>query len=224
MTTKPATIRALTICQPYPFLIVTPAEQLPPGFEPKRCENRVWRHPFRGELLIHAGLSTEWMPDNWPMADYPIVRGAALGVCDVLDCVAIEQANGKPVVSQPVAEKYPWLTSHVHAEGPFGFLLSNVRRFREPYPLSGQRGFFDVEIDLELRALLDHAEPIADPFAAPINWRERLLSMPDAEFERIMSEQFAAGHFLHSIYREKGRPAVITFLINKLTRQPEPVR
>lgn len=218
------TIRALTIFQPFAALIVTPSSELPVGQVSKRIENRRWRTEYRGPLLIHAGLSTEWLSE-WPVNEFPIVRGAILGIAELLDCVLIEQAKGKPVVSLAIANRWPWLLTHPHAEGPWGFVLGNVRRFRDPVPYSGAQQIWNVPSDnLLVSQAIATAEPIADPFAAPVNHRERLLSMTDADFHRVMAEQFPTDHFLHGVYRTKGRDAVLTFLITKLSRQPEAAR
>ena len=45
-------MKALTICQPYPHLIML-------GEKP--VENRTWATSYRGPLAIHAGKSRQWL-------------------------------------------------------------------------------------------------------------------------------------------------------------------
>lgn len=216
-------MKALTICQPFAHLIVTPAAELPPKEVPKRIENRRWRTDYKGLLLIHAGLSTEWLGD-WDSANFPTVRGAILGVCELLDCVLIEMAGRDRVIQYHVAQRWPWLATHPHAEGPWGFVLGNVRRFREPIPQRGAQGLFDVAEDLLLTAAIDNAEPIADPFVAPKDWKAHLAEMSEPSFASLMQSHFPADHFAQTLYRERGRSSVIAMLAAKLSKQPEAAR
>ena len=141
---------AITICQPYAHLIVTPQAELPSNCVQKRVENRTWATHYRGELLIHAGKSTKYM-DHDDAARYPsMVFGAVIGIARLVDCLRFEQRRdryGKGLY-QPTAydsRRYPWLTSHPHAEGPFAWILSDVRRLIEPVAMAGHQGFWKVE-------------------------------------------------------------------------------
>jgi hypothetical protein len=73
---------ALTIRQPWAYLIVTGA---------KRVEHRTWRTHHRGALLIHAGLEIDeaGFEDTFGAAPdrCELVRGAIVGVVEVTDMV-----------------------------------------------------------------------------------------------------------------------------------------
>jgi hypothetical protein len=57
-------VKALTVRQPHAQLIAL-------GI--KTIETRSWATKYRGPLVIHAGLSTDWFPDGyagWYLGDY----------------------------------------------------------------------------------------------------------------------------------------------------------
>ena len=137
-------MKALTICQPFAHLIVTLLRELPIGSVEKRCENRTWWTDYRGQLAIHAGKSTKWMKPG-DRADYPeMAFGAVVGVADLLACVCIQiGASGKTKVSDSVRNRFPWIENHFHAEGPAGWILGNVRRFREPIKATGHQWLWE---------------------------------------------------------------------------------
>jgi hypothetical protein len=144
-------MNCLTICQPYAHLIVTPQERLPAGHVQKKIENRSWMTGYRGPLLIHAGRSTTWL-DTYPGVNDlgPLVMGQIIGVAYMADSVPINwesiPTTGDRIMRLPtaVSSLYPWLRTHVHAEGPVGFVLLGGRAFANPIPLRGQQGLFDV--------------------------------------------------------------------------------
>ena len=122
-------MRALTICQPYAHLIV---------IGEKRVENRTWATRYRGPLAIHAGKSLEWMGGEKPTAD--MAFGAVVGVADLVACIELD--TYLPMLRD--GSEYAWLATHKHANGPFCFVLNNVRRFAVPVPWKGAQGFWDV--------------------------------------------------------------------------------
>lgn len=117
-------MKALTICQPYPHLILT-------GEKP--VENRRWPTRFRGPLLIHAGKSKDWLSEG-DEARYPLVFGAIVGMADVIDCVHISA----------IQKRYPDLAGNEHVSGPYCFVLESPVRFERPIPYKGQQGFFEI--------------------------------------------------------------------------------
>lgn len=141
-------MKAITICQPYPELILRGE---------KRVENRnqFWRH--RGPILIHAGKSRDYLRlnergtvDASGVALAQMTFGAIVGVCDVVDCVRVVRwdtgmTRKQPVFSDAVNNKYPWLARHDHSEGPYCLILENVRRFAEPLPARGMLGLWEFE-------------------------------------------------------------------------------
>lgn len=122
-------MKALTICQPYAHLIV---------IGEKRVENRTWATRYRGPLVIHAGKSLAWMGDTPRTPD--MAFGAIVGLCDLVDCIDIDEP-GSFLLAR---DKYPWFADHEHVEGPYCFVLNNVRRFDVPIPWKGTQGFWDV--------------------------------------------------------------------------------
>ena len=129
--------RALTIAQPYAHLIVTGA---------KRVENRSWPTRVTGPIAIHAGKSRKWLElsaDGTRDKDYDLpvsvmAFGAVVGVADLVACLPIDEIR-----RGDHDQRFPWLRDHEHTEGPFCFVLENVRRI-EPVPLRGAQGFFFV--------------------------------------------------------------------------------
>lgn len=142
-------MKAITICQPYPELILR---------GDKRVENRnqFWR--YRGPILIHAGKSREWLRlnergtvDQFGIAVAQMTFGAIVGLCDIVDCVRPIRYITEPyqrriaIFGKQVEAKYPWLADHVHAEGEYCLILDNVRRFEQPIPARGMLGLWEFD-------------------------------------------------------------------------------
>lgn len=119
-------MKALTICQPYAHLIAT-GEKL--------VENRVWQTSYRGKLAIHAGKSRDWLDGEEP--DPEMVFGAVVCIADLIDCLPIEGIE-RGVYDR----KYPWLREHDHTNGPFCWVLANVRPIK-PVPCGGKQGLWN---------------------------------------------------------------------------------
>ena len=118
-------LRALSIRQPWAWLIVNGHKDI---------ENRTWPTRFRGQVYIHAGRGV--VPDDFPEqreylrwsgivlpSDMP--RGAIVGEATIVDCVD--------------ASDSPWFC------GPYGFVLSDPVAYSEPIPYRGRLGFFQVD-------------------------------------------------------------------------------
>lgn len=133
--------KALTVCQPYASLIVG-WEGIDPA-DVKRIENRTWPTSYRGRLWIHAGKSTRWLGtwDGPRPAKLPM--GAILGAVDLVGCQPIESLRRAPDGS-PIG----WMKYHVHAEGPYCFILRRPRRLLKPIVYAGRQRIFDVNLDL----------------------------------------------------------------------------
>ena len=114
-------MKALSIRQPWAWAILHGA---------KRVENRTWRTNYRGQILIHAGAKRcaagLVLPDGTPVPD-PLDYGALLGVATIVDCVPLAEAPAGPFT-----------------EGPFCWLLDDVKPFAQPIPFSGQLQLFEV--------------------------------------------------------------------------------
>lgn len=140
-------MKALTICQPYPFLILASADELPPDVEQKRVENRTWEMLYRGPLLIHAGKSKKYLK-GWDTTKFPPLDfGAIVGMVTVLDCFSFGQIT-EHTLHPRIAKNFPWLPKHQHTEGPFCIVMAHPRRFAKPIPYTGRLGLFDVPMDV----------------------------------------------------------------------------
>lgn len=115
-------MKAITICQPY-------AELIARGEKP--IENRMWSTPFRGPLAIHAGKSLNWLDDDDNPADF--VFGAVVAVADLVACLHVNQAW---------PSRWRHLIDHEHANGPWCWVLENVRRI-DPVPYRGAQGLWE---------------------------------------------------------------------------------
>lgn len=151
-------MKALTICQPYAWLITLP--QTDPRH--KRVENRLWPTHHHGPLAIHAGRSRKWLPTYTALtgAETRALRfGAIVAVANVDNCVRIEGGRvvewARPVYSIPSAGpgSVSWLLEHAHTEGPWCWLLSGVRMFAEPIPAAGHQGLWDWQPPATARLL-----------------------------------------------------------------------
>lgn len=134
-------MKALTICQPYAELIAC---------REKRVENRTWATSLRGPLYIHAGKNRSWLEVYFTKDGYEVDKptgiylslmdfGALIATANLIDCLPIE-----PVMSGAYDEKYPWLRAHKHVNGPWCWVLDNVKRLERPIPYRGAQGLFDV--------------------------------------------------------------------------------
>ena len=129
-------MKALTICQPYAELIMR-------GEKP--IENRTWPTRYRGPLLIHAGKSREWMDDD-DYSLYPnLAFGALVGAANLVACLSLQY----PSDPYNWPEQWKHLADHEHANGPFCFVLENIRRFEVPIKCRGAQGLWvPVEVAL----------------------------------------------------------------------------
>ncbi len=112
-------MKALTVCQPYADLILD-------GSKP--IENRTWPTSYRGRIVVHAGKSRDWLDEG---DTTPRVFGAALGTVEIVDCVRVEALSLE-------------LQAHEHANGPWCWLVARPDRWREPVPMRGRLGLFDL--------------------------------------------------------------------------------
>lgn len=136
-------MRAITICQAYPELILA-------GEKP--IENRTWYTSYRGELLIHAGKSKDWLTSE-DIARFPLMKfGYALGIATLVDCVHIKTRRW--------AEQYPYLHRNEHAIGPYCWVLANVRRLGEPLQINGAQGLWTPPSWLVSRVRAMTLEPV----------------------------------------------------------------
>lgn len=150
------TTKAITICQPYPELILRGE---------KRVENRSWYTPYRGRFLIHAGKSRAWLqPGDLTRFGRELAFGAIVGEATLIDCLHINDLlNGSAV-----HKRYPWLKGHEHAIGPWLWILADVSRAKTETIVNGKQGwwtFTEAAAEKSYRAaVLEDTRPI---IAAP---------------------------------------------------------
>ena len=135
-------MKGLTICQPYAHLIATGA---------KIIENRKWPTTYRGPLLIHAGKSEKFLyldeENQRDVAHVPkseMVFGAVVAWCELAECCHVRE-----IKSGGWDDLFPGISKHLHAEGPFCFILRGVQRLTLPVPHTGALGLWRVREDLE---------------------------------------------------------------------------
>ena len=143
-------MKAITICQPFAELIAR---------NEKPIENRTWFTTYRGELLIHAGKSKEWLePED--IADYPtMLFGAVIAVANVVACCHINQPK------QWGAREY--LTRHEHANGPWCWILEDVRRLPSPITISGAQGLWVPPL-IVVRAVREQLQSLQQAASSPV--------------------------------------------------------
>lgn len=132
-------MQVLTISEPYATLIADGQ---------KWCENRTWRTNHQGPLVIHAGKASRYLK-RADLARYPH-RGCAIAIVEVVGCWSsrdiLDNAERRP---DAIAHLTPWtwrqVAEHEHMEGPYCWMLTNVRKLPQPVPLIGKQGLFDVD-------------------------------------------------------------------------------
>lgn len=153
-------MKALTICQSYSHLIVTPQAELPPRIEQKRVENRNWNCHYRGPLLIHAGQSRKFLNLGsggkvdllYRIRVADMAFGAFVGIADVVDCISEARIRDGDFDQN----RFPWLKNHSHVEGAYCIILQNSQRFEKPIPYRGQQGLFNVTAPEVMKAIHDN--------------------------------------------------------------------
>lgn len=145
-------MKTLTICQPYAELICLSDDDS----RAKRVENRTWYCAHRGPMLIHAGKSRKFLNgDNYGLSVDQMAFGALIGLVEVRDCVKIIRMETGLLVPDQAKRTWPWLVTHEHAEGPYGIILAECRRFKRPVPYRGKQALFEVPMSMnEVEALL----------------------------------------------------------------------
>lgn len=131
-------MKCLTVCQPFASLIANPPHV-------KRVENRRWATGYTGPLAIHAGKSRQWL-DCWPVEQRPdpMPFGALVAVARLVGCVHIDAIR-----SGRMAKSLQWLRDHEHAEGPWCWVLRNIKPLPEPIRCGGRQGLWTLSPEQE---------------------------------------------------------------------------
>lgn len=109
-------MKALTIRQPWAWAIMS-------GI--KTIENRTWKTPYRGDIIIHAAKGPEVgmygvLPDGTAIPGN-LPRGVALGVVELIDILPVEECDpDNPFVI-----------------GPWCWVLSRPRPLTQPIACKG---------------------------------------------------------------------------------------
>jgi hypothetical protein len=130
-------IKGLTLHQPWASAIAL-------GL--KRYETRSWRTSYRGPLAIHASLAGMDLDANLLAARYGLrgaPRGAIVAVVELFECF--------PIVGIPMSQTE--VDFGVFRPGRYAWELTNIRPLREPYPILGHQGLWNVPDDAAARLL-----------------------------------------------------------------------
>lgn len=135
-------MKALTISQPFASLIAD-------GH--KWIENRCWETRFRGWLAIHAGKGTQYLTKK-ELAEYP--HGCVIAFARLVDCVSRDfihaqfQRGNRFKIAAGTGRTWDEIESHKHCEGPFCWILADVRKLVEPIAINGAQGLWEFDCDL----------------------------------------------------------------------------
>ena len=128
---------ALTVSQPYASMI---------DRGEKWIENRRWETKYRGPLAIHAGKGTQYLTGR-ELAAYP---QGVLCVCNLVACFRLAQLDRLGDRLSSIGLTVEDVLQHEHAEGPWCWVLQDVRRLRKPYLCRGAQGLWRLELSQEL--------------------------------------------------------------------------
>lgn len=131
-------MKALTISQPFASLIADGE---------KWIENRRWLTNYRGQLAIHAGLGSQYLSKSG-LAEYP--TGCIVAVCNLADCVSLHviydlafHAPGE--LHRGSGKTFREIAYHEYTEGPYLWILKDVRKLEHPIPCKGRQGLWVSE-------------------------------------------------------------------------------
>lgn len=135
-------MKALSIRQPWPWLIVRP--DLTDPFERaearmqdlvKEIENRTWATTYRGQLLVHASKTFDREGWEWVRVEFPEIPMPPQGAFSMGGIV------GRAQLTECVTESNsPWFV------GPYGFVLEGSVPM-EFTPARGQLGIFEMRVE-----------------------------------------------------------------------------
>jgi len=128
-------MKALTISQPFATLIADGK---------KWVENRTWVPSYRGQLAIHAGKRSDYL-DPEELRNYP--TGCIVAVAVLAACISIKfmKQMSELCLVWPAGKTLGEILAHEHTEGPWCWVLTNVRKLEEPIFCRGAQGLWDWE-------------------------------------------------------------------------------
>lgn len=125
-------MKIISVRQPWASAIVQ-------GIKP--VENRSWVTNYRGQVLIHAGVSRRDLKhlNCTPLDQYAdsldLTFGAIIGLARIIDCV-------------PLSDLPASLRGNPFASGPYCWILEDARAIESPIPCRGQLGLFNAPADI----------------------------------------------------------------------------
>lgn len=116
------------------------------------------RHHYLNHELSNAARCFAVFWGDEPVAlsawIHRMTRGAIVAVGELVECLPIERVRrATPLFTTRVSiDALPgglgWVVNHPHTEGPWCWVLSNVRRLAEPIACSGRQGLWTPAADL----------------------------------------------------------------------------
>lgn len=131
-------VKTITVCQPYAELIARGE---------KRVENRVWAPKYRGPIAIHAGMSRDWLDTYDPLPNN-LVYGAVVAIANLVTVVHVASKSDGRIdawLKAGMEEQFGWLRDHEHFTGPWGWILSDIRRVG-PFPARGMQNLWSWRV------------------------------------------------------------------------------
>jgi hypothetical protein len=126
-------MRAITISQPW-------ASTISDG--KKFVENRTWPTLHRGPLAIHAGKGSKYMTAR-QIRESEMPFASVIATCTLDACIYLNWPDKRIEDGLP-----SWLTlqefyNHRHTEGPWCWVLGNVKKLELPIPAKGFQGIWN---------------------------------------------------------------------------------
>jgi hypothetical protein len=144
-------MKAISLWQPYASLIG----------RGKSIETRHWETNYRGPLAIHAAKTQKAMHlcDAEPfysrlftgelaLGDMPF--GGIVAVCTLENCIRTFRLQDLPEPERSFGD---------YTLGRYGWILRNIRILKDPIPMRGQQGFWEVDLSQHLPRMIDEVTP-----------------------------------------------------------------
>lgn len=100
----------------------------------KTIETRTKPTRFRGELLI---CSTKKIDKNRPASFRQLPYGKAVAIVEIYGCRRMVKADVEFAMCPWSADRWSWL-------------FRNIRAIKEPFPVKGRQGFYEVDYPVAL--------------------------------------------------------------------------
>lgn len=131
-------MKVLTVKQPWATLIVE-------GI--KKYEFRSWKTKYRGEILIHAGLSEEKEEmEKFKSLNIDFPKGKIIGIVNIVDCLLLDDSLNKQIISE-----YNVAYGNKYRMG-YAWKLDGARKIKLDKEVKGKLGLWNLDskdIDLQ---------------------------------------------------------------------------